>query len=91
MELGFCLGFGGPVTYERATRLRDIVARMPIQFLLLESDAPDQPLATHRGERNEPAYVAEMLDHVATLRGETREAVAVATRANAARLFGLPD
>lgn len=90
-KLGFCLGFGGPITYERATRLRDIVARMPIEFLLLESDAPDQPLADHRGERNEPAYVAEVLDHAATLRGETPENVAAATHANAARLFGLPD
>lgn len=90
-KLGFFLGFGGPVTYERARRLRDIVVRMPLEFLLLESDAPDQPLATHRGERNEPAYVAEVLDHVAALRPESRETIAAATRANAARLFGLPD
>jgi len=88
-KLGFHLGIGGPVTYERAQRLRRIVANMPIEYLLLESDAPDQPLSTHRGERNEPAYVAEVLQHVAALRGETLEAVAAATIANVRNLFGI--
>jgi TatD DNase family protein len=88
-KLGFHLGIGGPVTYERAQRLRRIVANMPIEYLLLESDAPDQPLSTHRGERNEPAYVAEVLQHLAALRGETPEAVATATTANVRRLFGI--
>ena len=88
-KLGFHLGIGGPVTYERAQRLRRIVANMPIEYLLLESDAPDQPLSTHRGERNEPAYVAEVLQHVATLRQETPESVAAATTANVRRLFAI--
>ncbi|EIM01291.1 DNAase [Rhodanobacter thiooxydans] len=88
-ELGFHLGIGGPVTYERAQRLRRIVAGMPIEHLLLESDAPDQPGAAHRGERNEPAHVAEVLHCVAMLRGETEADVAAATSANARRLFGL--
>lgn len=88
-KLGFHLGFGGPITYDRATRLRDIVARMPLEFLLLESDAPDQPLAAHRGLRNEPCRVAEVLDQVAALRPESRETIAAATTANAVRLFGL--
>ena len=90
-KLGFHLGIGGPVTYERAQRLRRIVANMPIDYLLLESDAPDQPLSTHRGERNEPAYVAEVLQHVAALRGETPEAIAKATTANVRRLFAIPE
>jgi TatD DNase family protein len=64
---------------------------MPIEYLLLESDAPDQPLSTHRGERNEPAYVAEVLQHIAALRGETPEAVAMATTANARRLFAITE
>jgi len=90
-KLGFHLGIGGPVTYERAQRLRRIVANMPIEYLLLESDAPDQPLSTHRGERNEPAYVAEVLQHVAILRGETPEAVATATTVNVRRLFAIAE
>ena len=90
-DLGFLVGIGGPVTYERAQRLRRIVAGMPIEFLLLESDAPDQPDANHRGQRNEPARVAEILRCVAALRGEPEHAVAAATAANTCRLFRLPD
>ncbi|GAB3790100.1 TatD family hydrolase [Dyella agri] len=90
-QLGFLIGIGGPVTYERAQRLRRIVAHMPIEFLLLESDAPDQPDANHRGQRNEPARVADILRCVAALRDEPEHAVAAATAANTRRLFRLPD
>lgn len=90
-RLGFHVGIGGPVTYERAQRLRAIVTTMPIEWLLLETDSPDQPLSGHRGERNEPAYLAEVLDCVAALRGESREAIAAATSENAERLFSLRD
>ncbi|GAA0704021.1 TatD family hydrolase [Dokdonella soli] len=89
-KLGFCIGLGGPLTYDRAKRLRAIVARMPIEYLLLETDAPDQPLAGHRGERNEPARLAEVLATVAELRGEETAAVALATSRNCERLFRLP-
>lgn len=88
-KVGFHIGIGGPVTYERAQRLRRIVANMPIDHLMLESDAPDQPLSTHRGERNEPARVAEVLQCVAELRDEDPQAVAAATTANVRRLFGI--
>jgi TatD DNase family protein len=87
-ELGFCLGFGGPVTYDRARRIRRVVASMPIEFLLLETDAPDQPNACHRGERNEPARMVEVLKTIAALRNTSEEAIAEATTANAIRVFG---
>ncbi len=90
-KLGFLLGIGGPVTYERANRLRGIVANMPIEHLLLETDSPDQPGAAHRGERNEPGHLVDVLDIVAILRGIPHEDLAAATTANAERLFGLPD
>ena len=88
-DMGFHIGIGGPVTYERAQRLRRIVAQMPIEFLLLESDAPDQPGAAHRGKRNEPARITEVLRCIATLRDEPEAAISAATTANARRLFGL--
>ena len=88
-KLGFLLGIGGPVTYERAKRLRGLVATMPLEQLLLETDAPDQPDVDHRGERNEPAYLTKVLDVVAELRGVPAEVVATATTANAERLFNL--
>ena len=89
--MGFMLGIGGPVTYPRARRLRELVASMPAEFLLLETDAPDQPNAGHQGARNEPARMLDTLQVVAGLRGESPEAVAAATTANACRLFGLPS
>ena len=90
-QLGFLIGIGGPVTYERAQRLRSIGATLPIAQLLLESDAPDQPDADHRGQRNEPARVVGVLRCVAALRGEPEGEVAAATAANTRRLFRLPD
>ncbi|TWH05903.1 MULTISPECIES: TatD family hydrolase [Pseudoxanthomonas] len=89
-DLGFLVGLGGPVTYERAQRLRRLVAEMPLEFLLLETDAPDQPDAAHRGQRNEPARLRTVLDTIAMLRDEDPAAIAAATTANAERLFGLP-
>jgi TatD DNase family protein len=88
-KLGFMLGIGGPVTYERANRIRRVVKSMPLEFLLLETDSPDQPNSTHRGERNEPARLVEVCECVAALRGVDPGAIAAATTANARRLFDL--
>ena len=88
--LGFLVGIGGPVTYERAKRLRSVVARLPIEQLLLETDSPDQPDGDHRGQRNEPARLPIILQAVAELRGIDVESLAAATTGNAERLFGLP-
>ena len=87
--LGFCLGIGGPVTHGRALRLRRLVAAMPLEFLLLETDAPDQPGATHQGQRNEPMHLREVLQVVAKLRGDSEELIAEASMANAHRLLQL--
>ncbi|WP_295516142.1 TatD family hydrolase [uncultured Stenotrophomonas sp.] len=89
-KLGFLLGLGGPLTYERAQRLQRLVRDMPLQQLLLETDAPDQPDAGIRGERNEPARLSVIARHVAALRGTDVETVARATSENAQRLFALP-
>ncbi|MCC5062307.1 TatD family hydrolase [Xanthomonas campestris] len=89
-KLDFMIGLGGPVTYPRANRLRGLAAQMPLQHLLLETDAPDQPDAEIRGQRNEPARLRTVLDCIAQLRGEPAEAIAAQTSANAQRLFGLP-
>lgn len=88
--LGFLVSLGGPVTYERANRLRKLVAGLPIEMLMLETDSPDQPDAGIRGHRNEPARITAILDVVAQLRGEAADAVASATSLNAERLFRLP-
>ncbi len=86
---GFLIGLGGPVTYPRANRLRTLAAELPIECLLLETDAPDQPDSAHRGQRNEPARLTMVRDTIAALRNVEPEVVARATTDNAERLFGL--
>ncbi|MGH8050206.1 MAG: TatD family hydrolase [Arenimonas sp.] len=86
-NLGFSLGIGGPITYDRAQRLRRLVTSMPIEFLLLETDSPDQPNADYRGQRNEPAHLVDVLKVVAKLRGQSEEEIARITTANAEALF----
>lgn len=88
-KLGFLLGLGGPVTYERANRLRRLAADMPLEWLLLETDAPDQPDCRHRGERNEGVHLPFVAETIAGLRGEPVERIARVTTSNAERLFGL--
>jgi len=63
---------------------------MPLEHLLLETDAPDQPDADNRGQRNEPARLRLVCDTIAGLRGIPPDEVAAATTDNARRLFGLP-
>lgn len=63
---------------------------MPEEFLLLETDSPDQPLHGHQGQRNEPALLVEVLAVAASLRQQSPAEVAASTSANARRLFNLP-
>lgn len=86
-RMGFATGFGGPLTYPTARRVRALVAACPSELLLLETDAPDQPPLSRRGQRNEPAALPEILQQAALVRGEEPEALAAITAANAARLF----
>jgi TatD DNase family protein len=86
---GFLLGFGGPVTYERAARLRRVAAELPIEHLVLETDAPDQPLQGRQGQRNAPGYLVDVLTCVAGLRGMEPQALALATTRNVLNLIGV--
>ncbi|KAF1710707.1 DNAase [Pseudoxanthomonas kalamensis DSM 18571] len=88
-SLDFLIGLGGPVTYERARRLRRIAAEVPLDTLLLETDAPDQPDAGIRGQRNEPARLPVVCETIAELRGIPPATLVEATTRNAARLFRL--
>lgn len=87
LEMGFCLGFTGPLTYKKADELRDIAARAPLDRILVETDAPFLAPHPHRGRRNEPAHVRLVAERLAEVRGLTLEEVAGATTANALRLF----
>lgn len=89
MELGFCFGFGGMLTYERSKKIRKLAAELPLEHIVLETDAPDMTTASHHGERNSPEFLPEVLASLAEVRGESAESLAAATTTNACRLFGL--
>lgn len=87
VDMGFYLGVGGTITYERAQKTRAAVAKIPLEWLLLETDAPDMPLQGKQGRRNSPCYIPQIAQVLATLRGVTTQEIAEATNRNAMRLF----
>ena len=89
LDLGFRLGFGGMLTFERSTKLRRLARELPLDAIVLETDAPDLTVASHRGERNSPEYLPECLAALAEVRGEDPAAVAAQTTANARAVLGL--
>jgi len=90
IDLGYKLSFGGAITYSRATRLRELISKLPLESMVLETDAPDQPDSSHNGERNEPAYLVDIWQQISELRKESADEIAEATTQTAAELFGLP-
>ncbi len=90
LDLGFVVGLGGAVTYERAQRLWRAVKSLPRDGFVLETDSPDMPLCGHQGQRNEPARITRVCERVAELRGESYAAIAEQSTATAKRVFGLP-
>lgn len=86
---GFYLGAGGTLTYERAQRLRQVLTAVPLESLLLETDAPDQPDSQWRGQRNTPLRLPVVAEALAELRACSVESIAEVTTANAQYLFGI--
>ncbi|MEW6645774.1 MAG: TatD family hydrolase [Pseudomonadota bacterium] len=89
LDLGFKLGFGGTLTYERSSRIRALARELPLAAIVLETDAPDIVTAAHRGERNSPEYLPEVLAALAEVRGEEAAVLAAATTANARSVLRL--
>lgn len=87
IELGFVLGFGGAMTYEGSSRIRRLATDLPIESIVLESDAPDIPPSWAPASRNVPKNVARYAEELARLRGMTPAEVAAATSANACRVL----
>ena len=88
LDLGYFLGFTGPVTYKNADELREVVARAPADRILVETDAPFLAPQAHRGQRNEPAYVVDIAQKVAALRETSMRVIEAMTTENAACVFG---
>ncbi len=92
LDLGFLVSFAGNLTYPKAQPLREVAARMPLDGILVETDAPWLAPAPHRGKRNEPAFVTQTAQTVAGLLNLSEAEIASATTKNFFRLFNLrPD
>jgi TatD DNase family protein len=89
LDLGFLVSFAGNLTYPKAQPLRDLAARMPLDGILVETDAPWLTPAPDRGKRNEPAFVTRTAHTLAGLLGVFDEEIASATTKNFLRLFRL--
>ncbi|MBA4379099.1 MAG: hydrolase TatD [Anaerolinea sp.] len=87
IQLGFYIGVTGPVTFKKARERQEIIAALPLERLLIETDAPFLAPHPHRGQRNEPAFVREIADKIGQLHSRNLEEVAAATSASAAKLF----
>jgi TatD DNase family protein len=87
--IGFYIGVTGPITFKKSDREREIIRQVPLDRVLLETDAPFLTPVPHRGERNEPAYVRHVAEMIAQVRAQSVEDVARQATTNAARLFGL--
>lgn len=87
MDLGFYISISGIVTFKNARDLQETAARLPLDRLLIETDAPFLAPVPHRGKTGEPAFVADTCRFLAQLRGEDPDELADATRANFHKLF----
>ena len=83
LELGFKLGFGGTLTYENSTKIHKLAKTLPLEAIVLETDAPDMVVESHRGQRNSPEYILESLTALASIRNEDIETIAEQTTKNA--------
>lgn len=89
IDLGLYISFGGAITYDNARKLRATASDIPLGSILLETDAPDQPDAEHFNQRNEPAYLTNVLKCLSELRDESIEEIATQTTRNAQKLFNI--
>ncbi|WP_416261543.1 TatD family hydrolase [Gibbsiella quercinecans] len=89
VRLGYFIGVGGTITYPRAQKTRGVVAQLPLAALLLETDAPDMPLAGYQGQPNRPERAADVFQALCLLRPEPAETIATQLQQNTRTLFAI--
>lgn len=89
IKKGFYISIGGVITFKNAKKLHEIALNIPLEHLLLETDAPYLTPVPYRGKRNEPAYVKFVAEEIAKIRGISYDEVAQITTANARKAFGI--
>lgn len=91
LDMGFCLGFDGPLTFKKAPKLTEVAALCPSDRLLVETDSPYMSPEPLRGRRNDPRNTEYIARKLAEIRGETFEQICMTTRENGMRLFGIHE
>lgn len=91
IQIGFLISIAGTCTYPKAERVCAVAGGIPLRWMAVETDAPYLSPQSHRGQRNEPAYLVETVERIAELRGDRYENVAQRTALATAWLFGLGD
>ncbi len=89
INLGYYISIPGTVTYKKATQVKEVAAGVPLEYLLIETDAPFLAPVPKRGKRNEPVFVTYTAEEIARLRKTDFEKIALATTENAKTLFGI--
>jgi len=89
LDLGFYLSFTGIITFKNAEPLREVVRKVPLEKIFVETDSPFLTPVPHRGKRNEPAYVRFVAETIADVKGIALDDVAQVTTANVRALFGI--
>jgi len=87
LNLGFFIGIGGTITYPRANKTRETVKRLPLESVLLETDAPDMPLFGHQGQANHPRMLLCVLKEFNNLRAESKQTIAAQIWSKSNNLF----
>jgi len=91
LDMGFYISFSGIVTFKNAKQLKEVAQRVPLERILIETDAPYLAPVPHRGKLNQPSYVRHVAEEIAVLRGISLDEVGKKTTENFARLFKLGD
>ncbi len=91
LDLNFHISFSGIVTFHNAKALREVAAKVPLERMLIETDAPYLAPMPHRGKTNQPAYVRHVAEQIATVRNLPVEVVAEATTSNFIKLFNITN
>ncbi len=89
IEWGFMIGLGGTITYPRNKELREIAKNIPLESIVLETDAPFLPVQTMRGQQNNPKYIKTIAEYLAELREDSFTKIGTQTTKNACQLFNL--
>ena len=88
VDLGYKIGVGGTITYERANKTRQAIAKLPLEALVLETDTPDMPVFGFQGQPNRPERIVHTFEALCRLRGENAEVIKETVWQNSLTLFG---